>query len=147
MPVEALVRTTDRHARLRWLGVALFGVALLVLATHVGAVVTARAPLKLVLLSVFGLGVSLGTFGANDDTALHALAELARRGRVPARHQAEWDRERAARPARLLGLHASPRASLVLPVIASVAVAYAAIRGFQAWGLAGGTFAGWGLLS
>jgi hypothetical protein len=136
--VTMLIELTDRaarHARLRWLGVALFFVAAAVLLLDLSAIVTGRAPLRLLPWGLLGLGMSLGTFGANDDTTLHALTELSRTHQLPARYAREWGQEKAARPERLAGLHASTTAGVILPLVAAIAIFVAAGRGLTAWGL------------
>jgi hypothetical protein len=129
------ITAADRHTRLRWLGIALFGVATLVFLMNVAAWVTGHGAFKMVLLGLFALGMSLGAFGTNDDTALHALADLARDKRLPARHTPEWEGEHARRPIRTAGLHASPKAALLLPLVAILAIGFAGFRGLTAWGL------------
>lgn len=131
---EPLLAVADRHARLRWLGIVLFWTAAVVFVATTGAVVTGRAPIPRALVPFVAMGLSLGTFGANNDTFLHALADLARKKAVPARHQAEWDHERHVRAARLKTVHAAPKVGLVLPLVAAGLVAWAGYRAAQAWG-------------
>lgn len=106
-----------RHAALRWLGVAFFGVALGVLGWNVTLLVGASLPFKQVLVSVFALGLSLGTFGANDDSAIVAMDRLDRLGALPAAFAPELAHERTARPRRLDTAHFSPKAALILPLV------------------------------
>jgi len=132
---ENLVARVQFHSRLRWLGVAFFFVAALVLAGGVGAIVTGQAGLKILPWCLLALGTSLGSFGTNDDTALALLAELGRRGKLPDAHRAELAAELKVRGARLGTLHDHPKASLILPSIAVLALCGAAWRVSSAWGL------------
>lgn len=136
MSGDRLESTATLHARLRWAGIGLFGLALIAFALNLAAAAAGHAPFARVLLSVFALGMSLGTFGANCDTALHAMRQLHREGRLPARFAAEWAHERAVRPEKIEALHAAPRMALALPVVAFLAVTWASWRGLVAWGLA-----------
>ncbi len=135
MQADVWVARADRHAGLRWIGVGLFGAAAVLFVAGVGAIATGRAPLGVLPWCLVSVGLSLGSFGTNDDTALHALAELARRGAVPARHKAEWDKERKLRGSRLSTIHTHPRTSLVLPLFAAAALVVATVRVGTAWGL------------
>jgi hypothetical protein len=68
----------QRHAALRWIGVALFIAALPGVAVLLLHVVTGKSPVGHVMNCVLALGLSLGAFGTNNDTAVHAMRELAR---------------------------------------------------------------------
>lgn len=125
----------DRHIRLRWVGVALFAAAVVVSVGGVAALFTGHAGLRIVPWCLLALGLSLSSFGTNDNTALHALVELSRQGRIPARHKAEWDKERGVRGQRLLTLHTHPRASLILPFVSGAVILLAAWRVGAAWRL------------
>lgn len=115
-----------RHAALRWVGIGLFGIALAVAGWHVWLVATAGMPWTKVIPCVLGLGLSLGAFGANDDTALAAMVNLER---VPGGPEfPDLVEERRRRPARMAHVHSSPRTGLVLPVVAGVIVALLAAR-------------------
>lgn len=135
MPVELWTGRADLHGRLRWIGVGLFLVAAPVVVGGLAALATGRATAGILPWCLLSLGLSLGAFGTNDDTVLHALSELARKDAVPARHGAEWEKERKARPARISTLHTHPKAGWILPVAAIAAVAGAAWRVAGAWGL------------
>jgi hypothetical protein len=125
----------DRHTALRWVGIGLFCVATVALALNTGAALTGKAPFGRIFLSIFAMGVSLGSFGANNDTAIHALARLNDEGRVPERHAAEWKHEVAVRSDRLSSVHASPKVAMILPIVALVAVVLMLWRGLSAWGV------------
>ncbi|MFZ5481488.1 MAG: hypothetical protein ACOZNI_32300 [Myxococcota bacterium] len=125
----------DRHARLRWVGIALFWFGVAAFALNLGAAVTGRASFARVLLGVAAMGFSLGAFGTNNDTALHAMAELAKRDLLPARFAGEWAHELATRPDKAKHPHAAPKMALVMPVAALLVVAWAIWRGAGAWGL------------
>lgn len=128
-------RRARLHGTARWIGIALFCVGAVVLVMNIGAVATGRAPGARILLSIFGLGMSLGAFGANNDTTIHALARLQAEGAVPAAFTAEWKRERSLRSARIPGTHASPRMAFALPVVAAMVVGWGLVRGLSAWGI------------
>lgn len=119
--------TADRYARLRWLGVGLFAVGAATFALALAGVV-AGLPARTLLVALFGTGLALGSFGAANDTALHAMLQLQRAGALPARHAAELKHEGAVRGPRLRTLHPSPRAAAVLPVVSSLALAWALFR-------------------
>lgn len=130
---DPMAGTAARCALLRWVGMAAFVVAAVAFAGLLAAAATGRAPWSRVPLGVVAMGISLGAFGVNDDTFLHALGDLHRRGVLPARWAAEWERERKARPAR--ALHASPKMAAALPVAALALVGWAGLRAAQAWGV------------
>ncbi len=108
-----------RHARMRWLGLPLLlgGLALLVLGiiSMIGA-----GSWTSVALGLFGTGLALGAFGANNDTAL-AYALEARRltpDALPDGLSAELDDELERDRAAVMGLHASPRVAVAMPLAA-----------------------------
>ena len=117
------------YTRLRWVGVALFGAALLVTAAHVG-LVAGGMPWTRMIPCILALGLSLSSFGTADDTALHTLRQLATAGPVPAQYAAELEQEQRRRPERMAAVHASPRASWILPL---VALAVILLLGWRAW--------------
>ena len=105
------------HHRWRWIGIGIFCCALPGPAVAITSVIVKGASLKLVPLSVATLGLSLGSFGTANDTAVHALRELDRRG-VEVPSEIELATEQRKRPERLAALHDSPKAAMVLPVVA-----------------------------
>lgn len=135
MQAEQLASRADLHGRLRWLGVAFFAVAAVLFVGGVGAVVTGKSGGGIIPWCLLSMGVSLGTFGTNDDTTLHLLTELARKEALPTRHRGEFDAERKVRGARLSTLHDHPKAAFIMPAVAILAIAYAAFRVGTAWGL------------
>ena len=88
------------------------------------------------LLCFVSILASVSAFGTNDDTALHAMVELARADRLPARHAPELTEERRRRPARLADVHAHPKASFLVPLFSLSAVAWTAFVVARAWGVA-----------
>ena len=118
MTNQELTAQWQRYSGWRWLGIGLFCVALPGPPLAVGAIVMKGASLKLIPLSMLTLGLSLGSFGTANDTAVHALRELAHRG-APVPAAAELTIEQEHRPARLAELHDSPKAALILPLIAA----------------------------
>lgn len=121
---SALSSRLRLHSRLRWSGVALFlaalpGVGLLIL--HV---IQGTSPPSHLLACMLALGVSLGAFGTNNDTAVHAMRELAEIGALPGAFQDELAEERRLRRKELVDVHASVKAALVFPLLALSAVAW-----------------------
>lgn len=119
----------DRFTRLRWVGIGLFVLAALLLVGTLVEIALGVASWGRLPLAIFGLGLALGSFGAANDTAVHAMDFLARHGLLPERHAAEYAHERATRPERLPQLHASPRVATILPLVD------AAVLGLLAWRL------------
>lgn len=122
MDEAALLTTMRRHARLRWLGVGFFLVSVPLLAFSIYLFAGGLVPGRRVLVSVFCLGMSLGSFGTNNDTALWAMAELQRRGKLVEPFVAELRHEAAVRADRLREAHASQKAGFVLPLLATSAI-------------------------
>ncbi len=112
--------------RVRWVGIGLFVVALPVLPTTLFAATQGAVGWLFVLPAIGCLGLSLGAFGTANDTALHAARAAAQVGTLPADVAAELAHEERVRPARLLAIHHSPKASLLIPVIAAGLIAYMA---------------------
>ena len=112
------------HARLRWTGVALFLAALPGVILLVARVVQGSSPASHLLACVLALGVSLGAFGTNNDTAVHAMRELAAANALPQAFGAELAEERRLRRKALAELHASVKAALVFPLLALCAVGW-----------------------
>jgi hypothetical protein len=87
------------------------------------------------LPGVAALGLALGAFGINNDTALRLAEDAAGRGEpLPAWLSAELAHERRVRGARLGALHASPRAAWGMPFVALAALLFAGFRAWNAWG-------------
>ena len=105
------------HRSFRYVGMALFCSAVVVELAVGAAVVTGGLPARNLMLGVFALGVSLGSFGTANDTALHAMVQIPS---PPAELASELATERERRPGRLDVLHASPRMAFALPVVASL---------------------------
>lgn len=123
----------NRFRGLRWVGVVLFACALVVFGWHVVLVATAQLPWWKVIPCLLGLGLSLGSFGAADDSAIHALSVLDRAGALDdPGAAAELAAERAARPARVESAHHSPKAALILPLVAGGIVLLLGLRA-AAW--------------
>lgn len=120
MRAEDWTSRAELHRRFRYVGMALFCCAVVVELAVAAAVVTGGLPARNLMLGVFALGVSLGSFGTANDTALHAMLQLQS---PPATFAAELTTERERRPGRLDVLHASPRMAFVLPVVASLTLA------------------------
>lgn len=88
---------------------------------------------KLIFLSVGTLGLSLGSFGAANDTAVHALRELSLLGaKVP--DQAELSTESERRSKRLAKLHDSPKAAFIIPILVIALFVYQVTTLLTVWG-------------
>lgn len=117
-----------RHRALRVVGMLLFGVAAALFFAHVPLVLDGRLAWYRIIPCLIGPGLSLGAFGANDDSVLHALATLESAGRAPEAWKAELDQERRKRPARVAAAHASPKAGVILPIVATAVILLLALR-------------------
>ena len=131
MTVERLAAVAARYAALRWLGMGLFMASAATFLLALTAAALGRAEWLHALPGIFAMGMSLGAFGTANDTAVHAMAELARRGALPERHRGELATEQSRRPGRLESVHASPRAALVFPVLAAVVMVWVLTRSLQ----------------
>jgi len=119
-----LTRQLERHARLRWFGVVLLWLALPGVALFASRIALGTAPLGQAFLCFGGVMAPLSAFGTNNDTAVFAMRELARRRALPPAFQAELARERQVRAERLADAHASPKAAIVLPMVAIAVVSF-----------------------
>lgn len=126
--------TVSRHVGLRWFGAALFCAGVPVALAGFAAIATGRAHGAIVPLCLVSVLASLSSFGTNDDTALHALGELARADRLPPSRAEEWRSEVRKRPARVAEVHPHTKASLILPVFALCAVVWTGRVVLRAWG-------------
>lgn len=127
---QVLTSRLHLHARLRWVGVALFTVACPAVLAVVTRVVLGLAPPGHLVVCVASLLSSLSAFGTNNDTAVHAMRELARLRQLPDAFRTELASERAQRPKGLADVHASPRAGLVTPVVSALVVSWLYYRAF-----------------
>lgn len=123
------LRTAVLHARWRWSGLPLLisGGCLLL-----GALFSwlAGGSGWTVMLSVFGTGLGLASFGANHDTAM-AYAMRVRQDREVSLPDAlrrevadELERDRET----MLSLRPAPRAALVIPLVAAAAQSWVLLR-------------------
>lgn len=96
-----------RHARLRWVGIPMFWVGAAGLVLALLAWVSGRVGFGAVGLYMAATGLSLGSFGVNNDTAL-ALAQRAPREELPAALREELATDLRAHPAQVSGLVPSP---------------------------------------
>lgn len=112
---QRLVHEARRHAGLRWLGAAAFVIAALGLVLALGLWLTGRGTGGLVMLAVATTGLSLGTFGLHNDTALalfHRAGPQALDDAARAELSAEPD------PRALAALAPMPRLALGVTVVA-----------------------------
>lgn len=117
MRAEDWTRRAQFHRRFRYVGMVLFCAAVVVELAIGAAVVAGQLPARNLMLGVFALGVSLGSFGTANDTAIHAMLQLPTPAPTLA---AELAVERERRPERLDKLHASPRMVYALPAVATL---------------------------
>ena len=111
-----------RLARLRALGGLLFCLALGLFGVGIFAILSGSLPAGRIMPCILALGLSLASFGTADDSLLATLKGLRRAGALPARWAQEWQAEVGRRPRRLKEIHASPRAVLLIPLLASLAL-------------------------
>ncbi len=117
-----LLDRLQRHANLRWVGVGLFLASAPGVVLVVGRVVTGHAPLGYLIACLGAVGLPLGAFGTNNDTAVHAMRELDAERGLPSRFAEELADERRLRAEELAEVHASPKSAFVFPILASLAV-------------------------
>ncbi len=101
---------------MRWLGPPLFLLGVLEVLVALGQALQ-EGSIPTLLVAVGATGLSLGTFGLHNDTAL-ALAQQVPAGRLDPALQRELDAERAEHPAELVELTPSPRAAAVATLLA-----------------------------
>ncbi len=133
MSASTLLARYRRFGRLRWFGVALFCLAIPIPPTVLAAAILHDVRFTWLFPSIGCLGLSLGAFGAANDTALWSLREAAKLGPLPANALAELDHEREVRPARLMELHNSPKPSIVIPLIAVALISWVSVSMFEMW--------------
>ena len=112
------------HSRLRWVGVALFAIAIPGVLAVVTRVVLGMSPPGHLVVCFASLLSSLSAFGTNNDTAVHAMRELGRLRALPDGFRDELRDEQTARPRALADVHASTKAGLIMPVVASLVVSW-----------------------
>ena len=120
------------YARLRWVGVACFIVAIPIPGLVLVSIVDGRLPWTWIFPAIGCLGLSLGTFGTANDTALHALRSAGAAG-LPADAAAELRHEEQVRPARLAQVHHSPKASFIIPLLAALLIAHVVRQLIHVW--------------
>lgn len=121
------------HSRWRWLGIAFFCLATPLPILAIGSIVAKGASWKLLFLSIGTLGLSLGSFGASNDTAVHALRELGHRGAAVS-DSGELASESERRPERLSKLHDSPKAAFILPIVVVALFSWQVATLLTVWG-------------
>lgn len=114
---QRLVLEAKRHAGLRWIGALAFMIAAVALALCVGLWVTGAATGGLVMLGVATTGLSLGTFGLHNDTA---LALMHRAGPQALSEDARAELAAEPDPRALAALAPMPRMAFGVTVIALV---------------------------
>ena len=114
-----------RHASLRWVGPPLLVTGLSMVVWALAGVFAGGSWMTLGL-TLFGTGLGLGSFGANNDTALSFAARVAeatggrgeRTGLLSDKLESELADELERDKPGIMGLHPTPRVALGLPVVA-----------------------------
>jgi hypothetical protein len=112
---QRLTLEARRHAGLRWIGALAFMIAALGLLLAIGLWVTDAATGGLVMLGVATTGLSLGTFGLHNDTA---LALMHRAGPQALDEGARAELSAEPDPRALAALAPMPRLAFGVTVIA-----------------------------
>ena len=134
MSASPTIAAARRHAALRWVGAPLLITGLFGLGTALLGL-AGGGPGANVMLGLFGTGLALASFGANNDTAL-ALAMTAREASkggqdpLPQPLLDELNGELARDRKGVLELKASPTVAMVLPLVAILVQAGLAFRLF-----------------
>ncbi|MED5370511.1 MAG: hypothetical protein VX899_05845 [Myxococcota bacterium] len=129
MSPDQTLGLAQRHRTLRWMGVPLFWLGVLGILTALYARFAAEGAWGGVMLYVAATGLSLGTFGLHNDTALAMLLRAPSLPAGPAK--AELDAELRADRLAVNALSPSPKASY-----AATALAFA-LHAAAAWKLMG----------
>ncbi len=123
------LRVAVLHSRWRWAGLPLLLTGVTLLMWAFVATMGGGTAWNL-MLSLFGTGLGLASFGANHDTAM-AFALRVRRAREPRLPEGlsrevdeELERDRDA----ALGLRPSPRIALVIPLMALAVQCWVLLR-------------------
>ncbi len=124
----AAIRAAARHAQLRWFGVALFIAAVLVLGGALAGVILGAGRVGDIFVAMFACGLSLGTFGSHNDTALSLLRDNRWQPDTPAHLVHEIDSAVLFERLQLSRLEPTPRTAWVLTVLAPLVLAWAVSR-------------------
>lgn len=124
-----------RHASLRWLGVPLLVTGATMVIWALAGVFTGGSWLTLGL-TLFGTGLGLGSFGANNDTALAFAARVSeatgsreeRPGLLSDKLEDELAQELERDRPGVMGMLPTPRVAMGLPAVALVVQALALSR-------------------
>jgi hypothetical protein len=116
------------HARARWIGVALFALALLALGAALVGLPIGWTSVGDVMIGMLAAGLSLGTFGSHCDTALALLRDRRWHEPAPACLADEIDAEVLFHRLELSELKGTPRTAWALTLLAPLALAWAVLR-------------------
>ena len=116
------------HARMRWLGMLLFLTGLLTLGGAVAQIFFADGRISSIFISLFACGLSLGTFGSHNDTALAQLRDNRWHPGTPEGLAHEVNQEFLFNRIELSQLRATPKTSWVVTVGALAVLAWAISR-------------------
>ena len=118
------------HARLRLLGIPMFGIGALGLVASLGLWVADIAPGACVMLYIASTGLSLATFGTHNDTALAWMVRAGEEALDPGL-RTELRDELATDRVAVSGLTPTPKIAWAMPLIALP------LHTWAAWRLAG----------
>ena len=132
---DATVQRVQRHAHLRWIGAPLLLSGLGLLCYALFGVFVGGSGMTLGL-SALGTGMALASFGANHDTAMALAFQLQGSGdlSLPTGIRDELEEELERSRDAVIGLRASPRVAMVLPLVAVLVQAWVAFRLFGGGG-------------
>ncbi len=122
-PAVQDVSIAIRHARLRWVGAPLLVTGVLLVLTATLSALSGGNGWN-VMLSMFGTGTALASFGANHDTAMAHALRVRTDTRLPVDLKHEVEQELARNRNDTLGLRPSAGAGMVVPLVAIAAQAW-----------------------
>ena len=122
---DAAVRQATLHALGRWLGVGFFITGLLLLGGSLTSLVLGHGQIGDVMVAVFGCGLSLGTFGSHNDTALAMLRDNRWHPAIPAKLVRELDQEFLFQRLVLSEISPTPRMSWAMTILAPLVLLWA----------------------
>lgn len=122
------IRAAALHARLRWVGIALFLAALLTLGGAVTSLLLGYGRVFDLFVALFASGLGLGVFGAHNDTALAILRDRRWHEPAPEGLAAEIDAEVLFHRLELSDLERTPKTAWVLTALAPLALGWAILR-------------------
>ena len=108
------------HTRLRWLGIVLAPLSVVLFLFALGMAILGRGSGYDVLLGFAACGLSVACFGTHNDTAMALLRDQRGHAALPREISLELDREYLFRRLDLSDFRATPRMAWVITVLAAV---------------------------